>query len=655
MRSLVLSNGSLLVTLDCRGEVRDVYFPHVGLENHAGGALRHRIGVYVDNAISWLSEDPHWQIRVECVEDALQSTIEARNDTLALSISFTDVVYNERPIFVRAVTLVNHADRARTVKLFFGQEFELSRSYGSDTAYFDPQSHAILHYKGQRVLLANGSADGAPFSDYAVGLFGVDGKDGTFRDAEDGTLSKNAIEHGSVDSIIGFTLSLASEKPKTLHYWLTAATSIKDALELNAYVHHKTPQHLVESTRDYWRAWTNRYEWHFQDLSPDAIALFKKSLMFVRAHADNGGGILASADGETLEYGKDTYAYVWPRDASYGALALARVGDIAVAERYFTFCKDVLTEGGYLLHKHLPDQSLGSSWHPWIRDGEVQLPIQEDETALVLWSIAQHYRRNRDLEFIEQFYNPLVASMADFLCRYRDETGLPHASYDLWEEKHGISTFTSAAVHGALRAAAEIARVLGKEHDALRYDRAAHEIKAAIQKHLVTEDPVGWVKLIETFEQKTVYDRTVDISSVYGLFAFGVLEPDDPQLSKAFEETVSRLSRGGGIARYDGDPYYRRGLASNPWYVTTLWYAQYLTARAKTLDELAPVRNLFEWVVQHAQYSGTLSEQLYAEDLMQCSVAPLTWSHAAYVNAVLDYLEKHAALRGVPDGDLQGA
>lgn len=646
MRSLVLGNGSLLITLDDRGEVRDVYFPHIGLENHAGGALRHRIGVFVDGALSWLSEDARWNIRVESEDETLASRIEAHNGALGISLSFTDIVYNEQPVFVRAITITNHADHPRDLKLFMGQEFEISRSYGSDTAYFDPQSHAIVHYKDRRVLLANGAVGDTPFSEYAVGIFGAEGKDGTFRDAEDGTLSQNAIEHGSVDSIIGFALHLAPAQSEIVHYWLVAATTIPEALERNAAVLYKTPQHLVRSTRDYWRAWTNRYEWNFADLSPDVVALFKKSLMVVRAHADDGGGILASTDGETLEYGKDTYAYVWPRDASYSALALARVGDVAVAERYFTFCKNILTEGGYLLHKYLPDESLGSSWHPWIRDGEVQLPIQEDETALVLWSMAQHYRHNRDLEFLEQFYNPLIAKMADFLCRYRDETGLPHASYDLWEEKHGITTFTAATVYGALRAAAEIALVLGKTEDASRYEAVAAEIKAGIQKHLVTPEPGGWVKLIETFEKKTVYDRTIDISTVYGLFAFGVLEPDDPQLAKAFTETVERLSRTGGIARYDGDPYYRRGLASNPWYVTTLWYAQYLTARAKTLDELAPVRTLFEWVVAHAQYSGTLSEQLYAEDLMQCSVAPLTWSHAAYVNAVLDYLEKHRHLSG---------
>ena len=36
-KSLSLGNGSLLVNLDEFAHVRDLYFPHVGLENHVGG------------------------------------------------------------------------------------------------------------------------------------------------------------------------------------------------------------------------------------------------------------------------------------------------------------------------------------------------------------------------------------------------------------------------------------------------------------------------------------------------------------------------------------------------------------------------------------------------------------------------------------------
>jgi len=51
-RSFVLSNGELCVALDHHGLVRDLYYPHVGLEDHVRGHYIHRIGVWVDGQMS---------------------------------------------------------------------------------------------------------------------------------------------------------------------------------------------------------------------------------------------------------------------------------------------------------------------------------------------------------------------------------------------------------------------------------------------------------------------------------------------------------------------------------------------------------------------------------------------------------------------------
>ena len=649
MRSLVLGNGSLLVTLDSRGEVRDLYFPNVGLENHVGGSFRHRIGVYVDGALSWLSDDPRWEIRVACEEDSLESRIKASNPALEVSLDFKDVVYNESDIFLRHVVVTNLAAREREIKIYFGHEFEIRRSVGGDTAYFDPETGTIIHYKGKRVFLVNGVCDNEHFSDYAVGFLHSEGRQGTYRDAEDGTLSKNPIEHGLVDSVIGFYHQYGPGAEKTIHYWLAAGDSIERVHELDAYVLRKSPEHLLKTAGNYWRAWVNKYPWSFHRMSQEMIVLFKQSLMFMRAHVDNGGGIIASSDAEILQYGEDTYAYVWPRDAAYAALALDHAGDVNVAERFLNFCNEVITKDGYFMHKYLPDQSLGSSWHPWIRNGELQLPIQEDETALVIWSLARHYKHSRDLEFIERLYNSLIEKAANFMAAYRDPlTGLPKPSYDLWEERHGISTYTAAAVFGALSAAADIAKMLGKEDREQFYRSAAAEVRDGILKHLVGGE-CGFVKMLETSGSAAVCNQTADMSSVYGLFSFGVLAPDDPRLASAFADTIAKLSVQGGLGRYEHDRYYTTSDVGNPWFICTLWHAEYLIARAKSEEDLAPVLKIFDWVVAHALPSGVLAEQIRASDGTPCSVAPLMWSHAGYVNAVLQYLDKLAELGICPN------
>src|ERR1700722_9182691 len=105
-RSIVLSNGELCVALDNFGLVRDIYYPHVGYEDHVRGHYIHRVGVWVDGSISWLL-DGDWEIAILCEEESLASNIVARNARLAVELVFKDVVYNEKPVFVRRVTVTN--------------------------------------------------------------------------------------------------------------------------------------------------------------------------------------------------------------------------------------------------------------------------------------------------------------------------------------------------------------------------------------------------------------------------------------------------------------------------------------------------------------------------------------------------------------------
>jgi len=645
-RSIILSNGELAVALDSRGLVRDIYYPHVGLEDHVRGHYIHRVGIWVDGVLSWLS-DEEWQITVRCEEEALASAIIATHPRMQVELLFTDIVYNEKPIFLRKIQIKNLSERGREIKLYMGHQFEIYKAHGGDTAYYDPQTNSIIHYKGQRVFLIGGLINEKPFQDYVTGLANFAGHEGSHKDAEDGALTKNPIEHGPADSVIGFYEQYSPGQTHIAEYWLAAARTIPDAQELDAFIRtKKSPSHLMRTSSDFWKAWVNAYDWNFMGMTAEQIGLFKRSLMYIRAHVDVDGGILASLDSDMLNYGLDTYSYVWPRDASYSALALDSAGDGNAARKFLVFCKEVLFKDGYLMHKYLPDHSLGSSWHPWVRNGHSELPIQEDETAIVVYTLGAHYAHTHDVEFLESMYDAFVEKTADFMVSFRDpETHLPLSSYDLWEEKRGSSTYTVSCVYGALEVAAELSRILGKEENEKRYRAAAKAIQEGIMKYLWDEKEGLFVKHLDRVGKEMNYDKTLDASSVYGIFFFGVLPQDDEKLSRAFSETVRRLSHGmptGGIARYEGDNYYRndRESAGNPWIVTTLWYAEYLIANAKKEKDFEHVREIFSWVTKHMLPSGVLSEQLNPQTGEQVSVAPLTWSHSAYVTAVIKYLNK---------------
>lgn len=651
-KALTLGNGNILVGLDHVGQVRDFYFPYIGLENQVGGHFVHRVGVYVDGTLAWL-DDSSWEVVVSSEKESLTGVVRAENRTLGVSLETSDVVYNERNIFLRRVTIKNLQGVRRTIRLFFGQQFELYESHRAHTAYYDPATHSIVHYRGKRVFLINARLDGVPFDDYSTGVFHAEGKEGTHRDAEDGILAKNPIEHGSADSVIGLSAEYGPGESRIASYWVCVAKSHRYAKRLNEQVLEKSPAHMMKTTQDYWKAWLNRQHFNFQGLSPEVISLFKKSLLNIRAHADRGGALIASSDSDMMQQGgKDNYCYMWHRDGAYSALALDRAGDFTVCQRFFQFSKAVITDDGYFMHKYSPDRSLGSSWHGWMdRSSRTpELPIQEDETATVIWSLWQHYERTRDLEFIEELYNPLIRKAAEFMVSYRDErTGLPLPSHDLWEERYGVHTYTAASVYGALIAASRFASLLGKAKSESRFISTAEEIKTAILTHLWSEERGCFARSLWEKEGVLVRDDTIDAASAYGMLVFGVLDPHDERLARAFTATKRALSVAtsiGGIARYEGDRYYRVGadLPGNPWIVTTLWLAEYAIASARGDDDLKQAREIFEWVVSRAGTGGILPEQVHPYSGMGLSAAPLVWSHAAYINAVLSYLDRLEAL-----------
>lgn len=653
-RAATVGNGNMLVGLDACGQVCDLYYPLVGEANHvsgASGSYIHRIGVWVDNQLSWLS-DAGWQIQhnIEAVGQA--EAITATNDHLGISITSRSLVHNERDVFLREFTLENLRAETREVKFFVAQQFRIGESRRGDTGYYDPSSGTIIHYKGHVTLLINSTCQNKQFSEFNIGLFGIEGKEGTWHDAYDGVLEGNPIEHGSVDSIIAHHISLEGNQSETVEYWIAAAKTVPMAKELDQAVREESASRLLASTGAYWEAWLNKETRDLPPLSKELQILYKKSLLVMRTHADNRGGIIASSDTDMLHHGRDCYSYVWPRDASLIAYAFDEAGYADVARRAYEFFSRCQEPEGYLMHKYRSDGALGSSWHPWLHGGNAILPIQEDETATVLYALYKHYLKQKDLEFIESLYDSFIEPAAYFLVSYIEPTtGLPQPSFDLWEEKYGTSTYTAASVCAALSAAAFFAITLGKDADARSFEAAANRMRKAIEDHLYDKDSGTFVKHITIHDDAEVtYDRTLDVSSLHGLLFFKVFDATDEKITsmvKAVEERLYVRGESKGFVRYEGDNYYRlQEVGSpNPWVICTLWVARYYIERASSRAELKHAYALLEWTCEHTGSGGLLAEQMRPDTRAHLSASPLVWSHAEYVLTVLAYVKKYEALR----------
>ncbi len=647
-KSLILSNGNIFAGIDSRGFISDFFYPYVGSENHVRGEP-HRIGVWQRGRLSWLDSD-EWTTEINLEENTFVASITCFNKITNLELRFTTIVYNEKNIFLKRVQIVNHSDAVEDVKIFFHQVFSIYGTLQEDTAYYDPIKNALIHYEGRRFFLVFGQASDIPFNDYCVGLAGIEGKEGTWKDAEDGKLSKNPIEHGHVDSTFSIDLTLHKGESKNIYYWITAGETKEEVYELHEYVLYKSPDHLIDSTTKFWKAWIDRQEYpRCKETDIRQLELFKKSLFYIRGNTDNRGAIIASGDSDMLKHGRDTYSYVWPRDGALTVMTLLMVGEYNVSKHFFKFCNDVIGQDGYLMHKYRADKSLGSSWHPFIKDGEPILPIQEDETALVLIALWEYYQKTKDIEFIESHYNTVIKKMATFLAEFIDlETGLPLPSYDLWEEKHGVSTFTSATVYAGLVAGAKFAKLFEKENDEALFTAVAERMREAIITYLYDEQLGMFVKLFTKKNGERIYDKVLDMSSIHAVYTYGVLDYNDPLVVtsiKTVEEKLRLTTGVDGVPRYQGDRYYIQveGVP-NPWYITTLWLAQYYAKTATTIEDLEKVNHWLNWTITHSPLSGVLSEQLHPFTGEQLSANPLTWSHAEYVRTFIYYNEAKVRL-----------
>src|SRR5438876_1190134 len=550
-RDLPLSNGRLLVAFGRDYLIRDIYYPHVGKENHATGHP-FRFGVWTEGEFSWIGSD--WQLDRRYAVDSMVTEVRARHEVLGIALLFHDAVDFYENVLVRHIGVTNLQDRAREIRLFFHHDFHIRGYEVGDTALYSPETQALIHYKDDRYFLMNCAVGGdIGVRRYACGTKEVAGAEGTWRDAEDGELQGNPIAQGSVDSTLGLSLTVPARGSAGADYWMAAGRDFREVATIDKVVREKSPGELLRRTRNYWRLWVHKDQRGLDGLPELVVQRYNQSLLIIRSQIDHDGAITAANDTDIIGFARDTYSYMWPRDGALVAAALMRAGHVGAPEKFLQFCSHVISPLGYVRHKYNPDGTLASSWHGYVRDGKPVLPIQEDETALIIWALWQYFELYQRIEETAPFYRTLVTRPADFMPGYvAPATGLPPPSPALVEERLWVHT---------------------------------------------------------------------DV---------------------------------GGLARFENDAYHQverqdtKRVPGNPWFISTLWLARYRLLRSHTVEDLARGLELIEWAARRALPSGVMAEQLHPYTGEPLSVSPLTWSHAAYVRVVREYLDRTAQLNRCP-------
>ncbi|GAA1315240.1 MAG: hypothetical protein ACTIMA_08230 [Brachybacterium tyrofermentans] len=295
-----------------------------------------------------------------------------------------------------------------------------------------------------------------------------------------------------------------------------------------------------------------------------------------------------------------SWRYIWPRDAAFCAVALARVGHVDRAIGVLTHLQSIQAEDGWFEARYAP----GTDRAPDGRDR------QFDGTGLVLWALSEVARTVPDADrpqLLEDFA-PLISTTRDALLREtQDGTEMPPVSPDYWEvRERAVTLGLMASALAGLRAVGELT---GDDKD----QEAARSFSA------VLTDSFG-AHGFQRYRRRGGSDSALAVLDATG--CHGVASAQ--QLLDLRQE----LARpGGGIA--PGASWREDGVS---WTPSTSLLALAL-ARAGEVDAALEILG---WLAAHRTDAGSLPEKVLF-DGRPAAVAPLAWT-AANVLLTLDAL-----------------
>lgn len=546
-KSLAFSNGQLYVSLDKTGLVRDFYFPYIGLEHHSSG-LKHRIGFWVDGSISWI-DSSDWTHKARYPQDSLVGLTVAVNKNIGLLVEFEDFVDAKTNSFVRNIHMVNLKEDKREIRLFTHQAFNISNNNLDDSAYYLPGSQSCLHYNGRRVFMAGGVTDSGESADqYCVGNFGG-GLDGTWRDAEDGSLSNSKAAQGQTDSTLRFSLEMGALSSRRVHYWVCAAESIGSAKHsINSLRRNGVFSHLNDTFLA-WKKWLSPAYKAASLLDPKYRLAFIQSIMKIRSRIDARGSVITSFRGAD-------YGFMTPAQSAYAIWPLIRLGYQEEALRFFEFCETALADEGYLAVGYQADGGVTSTQLPF---EDSNSPVFIDQTALVTFVFTQMHIFGKSTKVLKDFYSNFLVPSANYLVKFSDEKGFLKPNIDLDNaDRSPLTTYSVSVIYAALMASADIAESAKDQDSAVKWRTFAEEMRRSALP-LIASDGI----LID-MQGST----KSSVAAFFGAFMYGLINTDSDLIKHTLQVLEEKLLVDDGLFAFSETD--RRVD-----YVGSLWMAQY--------------------------------------------------------------------------------
>ncbi|GAA1552461.1 hypothetical protein GCM10009804_06810 [Kribbella hippodromi] len=327
--------------------------------------------------------------------------------------------------------------------------------------------------------------------------------------------------------------------------------------------------------------------------------------LYRHALADLDG--LTLPNGATLAGWDGPWRYVWPRDASFVAVARCAIGQYDEALRVLSFLESVRPTSGRWEARYTETGGR-------VNDGR---PKQLDGSGWVLWATWFCHAGGK--------YWDLVRESADQIVNELGPNGLPGASSDYWERPETQVTLgTVAPLLTGLRAAVRIATDQQHPAEAVRWRAAAETLSKATDRVFGPDyprtPPVATSFVAPGVEPLGLNGGADAIVTVLG----PPFAPARPVVTTAIDDAHAVLTQpNGGVT--PGEVWRADGVS---WTPQTALFALSAAARG----DRATADTLLSWLDKHRTSTGALPEKVN-RDLEPAGEAPLAWTAALVVLA----------------------
>lgn len=621
LNDAIIGNETMTISFNKQGELLRFFYPTTDYRQFFEKVIE---GVKVnESALVPLHEDINNEYHQEYIGNTNLLKTEICNQYFKLKIEQIDYVPIHENFMVKKYKFINESDMEEKVDfLFYVKSFS---DFDNDTCGF-VKNHTLMHYNHDYTTCF--------FSKQELKSYQINGAEGSIYSGSIG--GKDYIGMSKDSSIcyeIG-NLKPGEEKEITLYLYVNdnqkqlGTNQIEEPIER---IKALDEQELYEQTKAYWETYTQKHiKINFEKIQNEKVRqiYIRTILLYPLLTNPKTGGISASIEVDEAKTNCGRYSYCWPRDAAFITKAMDLIGMNEEAKRFYQiFCKQTQNKEGNWEQRFYTDGRLAPSWG-----------YQIDETASVVYGAYEHYKIEQEIEFlrdIEEMCQRAIQFLENWIegmLKGNVENYKFPKSYDLWEEKEGISIYSLASIYGAFEAMIGIEQVLAKQEEQAKRQEKIERLqqqkawlKQYIETHFYHEGRNAFVRNTE--------DNKMDMSILGIVVPFQVFGSKEERI----ENTIKQINQTirmphGGYLRYEQDSY--RG-GQNPWPITTLWMALYYLQ----IGEKEKAEECFYYVVNSASQHGFLAEQVDDVTKQPVWVIGLNWSHAMFIEVLSQLLE----------------